>query len=50
MGDSGNTSAALVPLEDQDAMDMTFKLAFSVSIKAPKGAQISFAKNRNFIR
>lgn len=50
LGDSGNTSAALVPLEDQDAMDMTFKLAFSVSIKAPKGAQISFAKNRNFIR
>lgn len=32
------------------AKDLTFRLAFSVSIKAPKGRQISFEKNRNFIR
>lgn len=30
--------------------DLVFQLAFSVSIKAPKGYQISFEKNRNFIR
>lgn len=30
--------------------DLFFTLAFSVSIKAPKGRQISFEKNRNFIR
>ena len=30
--------------------ELDFKLAFSVSIKAPKGFQISFEKNRNFIR
>ena len=30
--------------------DLQFRLAFSVSIKAPKGRQISFEKNRNFIR
>lgn len=30
--------------------DLFFRLAFSVSIKAPKGRQISFEKNRNFIR
>lgn len=30
--------------------DLSFRLAFSVSIKAPKGYQISFEKNRNFIR
>lgn len=35
--------------EDQ-AKDLRFRLAFSVSIKAPKGRQISFEKNRNFIR
>lgn len=29
--------------------DLFFSLAFSVSIKAPKGRQISFEKNRNFI-
>lgn len=29
--------------------DLRFKLAFSVSVKAPKGFQISFAKTRNFI-
>lgn len=30
--------------------DLVFQPAFSVSIKAPKGRQISFEKNRNFIR
>lgn len=30
--------------------DLFFSLMFSVSIKAPKGRQISFEKNRNFIR
>lgn len=30
--------------------ELEFKLAFSVSVKAPKGAQVSFEKNRNFIR
>lgn len=29
--------------------DLFYSLAFSVSIKAPKGRQISFEKNRNFI-
>ena len=29
--------------------DLRFQLAFSISIKAPKGHQISFEKNRNFI-
>ena len=32
------------------AKDLSFRLAFSTSIKAPKGRQISFEKNRNFIR
>lgn len=36
--------------ETQVDRDLYFKVAFSVSIKAPKGAQVSFAKNRNFIR
>jgi hypothetical protein len=31
------------------ANDLYFRLAFAVNIKAPKGRQISFAKNRNFI-
>ena len=30
--------------------ELFYKLAFSVSIKAPKGYQISFEKNRTFIR
>jgi hypothetical protein len=30
--------------------ELEFKTAFSVSIKAPKGFQVSFEKNRNFIR
>ena len=35
--------------EDQ-SKDLNFRLAFSTSIKAPKGRQISFEKNRKFIR
>ena len=34
----------------EHSKDLNFKLAFSVSVKAPKGRQISFEKNRNFIR
>lgn len=30
--------------------DLLFRPAFSTSIKAPKGRQVSFAKNRSFIR
>lgn len=33
-----------------DNKDLFFRLAFSVSVKAPKGYQISFEKNRQFIR
>ena len=36
--------------KDQQEKDLFFELAFSVSIKAPKGRQVSFEKNRNFIR
>ena len=32
------------------AKDLFFTLAFSVSVRAPKGYQVSFEKNRNFIR
>lgn len=32
-----------------DSKELFYKLAFSVSIKAPKGRQISFEKNRQFI-
>lgn len=38
------------PKENQPAeKDLFFKLAFSVSVKAPKGYQISFEKNRQLI-
>lgn len=37
-------------VEGNPGKDLFFKLAFAVSIKAPKGRQISFEKNRNFIR
>ena len=30
--------------------ELEFKVAFSVSVKAPKGFQVSFEKNRNFVR
>lgn len=39
-----------VSTDDQPAKDLSFRLAFSVSIEAPKGRQISFEKNRMFIR
>mgnify|MGYP003291086008 CR=1 FL=1 len=32
-----------------DSRELVFQLAFSVSVKAPKGHQISFEKNRQFI-
>jgi hypothetical protein len=32
------------------AKDLFYQLAFCVSVKAPKGYQVSFEKNRNFIR
>lgn len=35
--------------ELSQANDLYYSLAFSVSIKAPKGRQVSFEKNRNFI-
>ena len=38
-------------VEGQDSSrELFFKVAFNVSIKAPKGYEISFDKNRNFIR
>lgn len=38
------------PQENQQASkDLVFRLAFSVAIKAPKGHQVSFEKNRQFI-
>lgn len=36
--------------QELQSKDLVFQIAFSVSIKAPKGHQISFEKNRNFIR
>ena len=35
--------------EQTQSKDLFFSLAFSVSVKAPKGRQVSFEKNRNFI-
>lgn len=35
--------------EEPDSNSLYYQLAFSVSIKAPKGHQISFEKNRKFI-
>lgn len=35
--------------EMSQANDLFFTLAFNVSIKAPKGRQVSFEKNKNFI-
>lgn len=35
--------------QENQSKDLFYSLAFSVSIKAPKGRQISFEKNRNFI-
>jgi len=36
-------------VNESSSRELYYKLAFSVSIKAPKGHQISFAKNREFI-
>jgi hypothetical protein len=35
---------------EEPSKELEFKIAFSVSVKAPKGFQVSFEKNRNFIR
>ena len=35
---------------EDSSRELQYKLAFSVSIKSPKGYNISFAKNKNFIR
>lgn len=35
---------------EEQSSDLFYKVAFAVSIKAPKGRQVSFEKNRNFIR
>lgn len=50
---TGNTAASLEQAEYNQlelASDLHFKVAFSVSIKAPKGSQVSFSKTRNFVR
>ena len=39
-----------VSTDDDPSKDLSFRLAFSVSVKAPKGRQISFEKNRKFVR
>ena len=36
--------------DDNSSKEMYYKVAFSVSVKAPKGYDISFEKNREFIR
>ncbi len=36
--------------EENIGRELEFKAAFSVSVKAPKGYQVSFEKTRNFIR
>ena len=36
--------------ETSYSRDLQYKLAFSVSVKAPQGHQVSFEKTRNFIR
>lgn len=35
---------------EEDSKEMFYKIAFSVSVKAPQGQEISFDKNRTFIR
>lgn len=35
--------------DEPESKDMSYQLAFSVSVKAPRGYQVSFEKNRNFI-
>lgn len=36
--------------DENQGKDLFYQIAFSTSIEAPKGSQISFEKNRNFIR
>lgn len=36
--------------DDLPSKDLYYQAAFSISVKAPKGYQVSFEKNRNFIR
>lgn len=36
--------------DEESSKDLMFSLGFAVSIKAPKGRQVSMEKNRNFIR
>lgn len=50
-GIAGTWIAGKKPSIDElnQSKDLFFRLAFCVSIKAPKGRQISFEKNRNFI-
>ena len=43
-------SGKKVSTDEDQSKDLSFRLAFSVSVKAPKGRQISFEKNRKFIR
>jgi hypothetical protein len=35
---------------ENSSKELFYRVAFSVSIEAPKGYEISFEKNRNFIR
>ena len=35
---------------EESSRELRYRTAFSVSVKAPKGYQVSFEKNRNFIR
>lgn len=37
------------PGADSDSKELYYQVAFSFSVKAPKGYQVSFAKNRRFI-
>lgn len=37
-------------VQGNPSKDLTFTIGFNVSVKAPKGYQVSFEKNRNFIR
>ena len=43
LGKKHSTSA------NSDSRELYYKLAFAVAVKAPKGYQVSFAKNREFI-
>lgn len=49
-GKESNTKLIGESIDQDLASDLHYKLAFSVSIKAPKGNNISFTKTRNFIK